>query len=503
MRKFYYIFLVLFIIKNGTAQSVDTIYEQVYFDFDKYDLTTSEQNKLDAITLKGTLLQVYIEANTDARGSNDYNLRLGANRASTVSDYLNTKGIQPEVLKIINHGEARPIAFKEEETAFAKNRRVDIIIIYQEKQPETVQDIPEILHPVIPQDTNDIMDIYKELAIAPEVFIIKKQDTIIKSKRGTVLVINKKDINCSCKKDAAAIRIELKEAYKTSEMVRERLVTMDSQNRLLESGGMLNLKIFCKNKPTWLSKPIEIIVPTDKYLDGMRLYNTVNRTEKLTTTNGFMERKKMLWEPQQVLTNYDDWLNRKGGCGNYDGYDNITKNRFQFILWCKRQIRNIRYFFESRRSKRAKKKKLKESEAILKQNNSINNVVKNVRQTKEAARFYVLETRTLGWMNLDRLRPTKGPLVQMTIEGKVEKSSDIMVVMEDFQSIYDPIYEENPYLFTLEKGGRATVVALKFTDEGDFLLAFQKASSKKPTVKLEFQKYSIKEIKKKLKSLDR
>jgi outer membrane protein OmpA-like peptidoglycan-associated protein len=130
MRKFYYIFLVLFIIKNGTAQSVDTIYEQVYFDFDKYDLTTSEQNKLDAITLKGTLLQVYIEANTDARGSNDYNLRLGANRASTVSDYLNTKGIQPEVLKIINHGEARPIAFKEEETAFAKNRRVDIIIIY-------------------------------------------------------------------------------------------------------------------------------------------------------------------------------------------------------------------------------------------------------------------------------------------------------------------------------------------------------------------------------------
>lgn len=107
-------------------------YPSGYFDFDKSDLTPETRAELDRVA---KILQnnpdavLEIQGHTDSIGSEEYNKVLGDRRAESVFDYLNSKGINPNRLKTVSFGEAKPIASNATDTGRAMNRRVDLVKI--------------------------------------------------------------------------------------------------------------------------------------------------------------------------------------------------------------------------------------------------------------------------------------------------------------------------------------------------------------------------------------
>lgn len=69
-----------------------------------------------------------IEGHADEQGTSEYNLALGARRASAVQAYLISQGVAGERLKTVSYGKERPLAVCSEESCFAQNRRAVTVI---------------------------------------------------------------------------------------------------------------------------------------------------------------------------------------------------------------------------------------------------------------------------------------------------------------------------------------------------------------------------------------
>ena len=106
--------------------------KDIYFNYDKYDLKTEARETLKA---NGDWLKtnasarVEIEGHADERGTNEYNLALGAKRAQAARDYLATLGISKERLSTISYGEELPVCKEQNEECWQKNRRGHFVII--------------------------------------------------------------------------------------------------------------------------------------------------------------------------------------------------------------------------------------------------------------------------------------------------------------------------------------------------------------------------------------
>jgi len=105
--------------------------EDVYFEFDKADLSTAARAGLqkDADWMrKWGSTRVTVEGHADSRGTNEYNLALGERRAAAVRDYLGTLGIPVARVSVVSKGEEEPVCREETEACWAKNRRGHFII---------------------------------------------------------------------------------------------------------------------------------------------------------------------------------------------------------------------------------------------------------------------------------------------------------------------------------------------------------------------------------------
>ena len=101
----------------------------VHFEFDKYDLTPTAQMNLDEnaeLLRDNSDLKVVIQGNTDAIGTEAYNLTLSERRAQTVFDYLRSNGIAPERMQTVGYGFSRPVADNKTPEGRALNRRSEI-----------------------------------------------------------------------------------------------------------------------------------------------------------------------------------------------------------------------------------------------------------------------------------------------------------------------------------------------------------------------------------------
>lgn len=106
--------------------------KEIYFDYDRYDVRPDarETLKANAQWLKtNSSARVEIEGHCDERGTNEYNLALGAKRAQAAKDYLASLGISPERLSTISYGEEVPVCKEQNENCWQKNRRARFVII--------------------------------------------------------------------------------------------------------------------------------------------------------------------------------------------------------------------------------------------------------------------------------------------------------------------------------------------------------------------------------------
>jgi peptidoglycan-associated lipoprotein len=105
--------------------------QDVYFDFDKYDIRPADTRILDANAawLKSNPSHlVLIEGHADERGTNEYNLALGERRAKSTMNYLVSQGVQANRITIISYGEERPTCTEKSEGCWAKNRRSHFLV---------------------------------------------------------------------------------------------------------------------------------------------------------------------------------------------------------------------------------------------------------------------------------------------------------------------------------------------------------------------------------------
>jgi peptidoglycan-associated lipoprotein len=113
-------------IQPAQAGDVAPPTSPIYFDFDKYDIQDISKAELQQVAdylSKHPGSTVTISGHTDERGTTEYNLMLGDQRAKAAHDYLVRLGIDPLRIKTISFGEERPAVQGTGEDAWSKNRR--------------------------------------------------------------------------------------------------------------------------------------------------------------------------------------------------------------------------------------------------------------------------------------------------------------------------------------------------------------------------------------------
>jgi peptidoglycan-associated lipoprotein len=111
----------------------------VYFDFDSSEI---KGEGTDIVAAHAKYLaghpntRVRLEGNTDDRGSREYNIGLGERRAQAVKRALLLQGAAETQLSTVSYGAERPAVVGNDEAAWAKNRRVEVVYLNQALPPQ-------------------------------------------------------------------------------------------------------------------------------------------------------------------------------------------------------------------------------------------------------------------------------------------------------------------------------------------------------------------------------
>ena len=105
--------------------------DTVLFTVDKSDLRPDALEVLNS-QLKWLedkkFLPITIQGHADEQGTREYNLALGARRATAVKNYFLAKGIEPGRINIVTYGKERPLRVCSNEECWSKNRRAVTVV---------------------------------------------------------------------------------------------------------------------------------------------------------------------------------------------------------------------------------------------------------------------------------------------------------------------------------------------------------------------------------------
>ena len=101
----------------------------IYFDYDSSEILSEFVPVLQ--THAGYLAshpgtRVTLEGHTDERGTREYNLALGDERAQTVQRFMLAEGVRSDQLTTLSFGEEKPAASEHGDSAWSQNRRVEL-----------------------------------------------------------------------------------------------------------------------------------------------------------------------------------------------------------------------------------------------------------------------------------------------------------------------------------------------------------------------------------------
>jgi outer membrane protein OmpA-like peptidoglycan-associated protein len=104
----------------------------IFFDYDKSTLKEEsypELNRVVTFLADNPTVEIEISGHTDARGSEEYNLKLSHDRSRSVVEYLISQGITTNRLTYRGYGESVPLATNDTEEGMEMNRRVEFKIL--------------------------------------------------------------------------------------------------------------------------------------------------------------------------------------------------------------------------------------------------------------------------------------------------------------------------------------------------------------------------------------
>ncbi|TPW31790.1 peptidoglycan-associated lipoprotein Pal [Martelella alba] len=111
----------------GSSQDFDlNVGDTIYFETDSTSITPVAAETLNK---QAQWLQRYpqygirVEGHADERGTREYNLALGARRATATKNYLISRGIPANRISTISYGKERPVATCDNISCWSQNRR--------------------------------------------------------------------------------------------------------------------------------------------------------------------------------------------------------------------------------------------------------------------------------------------------------------------------------------------------------------------------------------------
>ncbi|MCB1573128.1 MAG: peptidoglycan-associated lipoprotein Pal [Xanthomonadales bacterium] len=102
----------------------------IYFDLDRTEIKPEFQAQVAChaeYLRQFPNARVTLEGHADERGTREYNLGLGERRGNAVAGALSSSGASSGQLTVVSYGEERPVDRGHDESAWSKNRRVEIV----------------------------------------------------------------------------------------------------------------------------------------------------------------------------------------------------------------------------------------------------------------------------------------------------------------------------------------------------------------------------------------
>ncbi|MBD3318152.1 MAG: OmpA family protein [Chitinivibrionales bacterium] len=122
-------------IREELARKAEEKLAPVYFEYNSFSISTEASRRLAeaaAFLDEYPRLRILVEGHCDERGSAEYNIGLGENRARVVKDYLVNYGIDPIRIEVTSWGKERLVeAGCTNELCHSKNRRAEFKVLQQ------------------------------------------------------------------------------------------------------------------------------------------------------------------------------------------------------------------------------------------------------------------------------------------------------------------------------------------------------------------------------------
>jgi len=120
-------------ISNPTSPAYfqQAIGDRVFFAIDQSSLSPEG---MDLLNSQATWLmtngdyEIIVEGHADEQGTRDYNVALGARRANSVKEYLNSLGVAASRIQTVSYGKERPIEICSKESCYSVNRRAVTVL---------------------------------------------------------------------------------------------------------------------------------------------------------------------------------------------------------------------------------------------------------------------------------------------------------------------------------------------------------------------------------------
>jgi peptidoglycan-associated lipoprotein len=119
------------IVAGSVQEFTVCVGDRVWFETDSSALTAQAMATLDRLAQWLLLYPRYtitIEGHADERGTREYNIALGARRATAVQNYLISRGVTANRLQTISYGKERPVAVCDDISCWSQNRRAVTVV---------------------------------------------------------------------------------------------------------------------------------------------------------------------------------------------------------------------------------------------------------------------------------------------------------------------------------------------------------------------------------------
>jgi peptidoglycan-associated lipoprotein len=116
---------------NLDENAFEAAVKPVFFDYDSYDVRPDAQSTIQAdanFLNQHPNVKVVVGGYCDQRGSTEYNLALGENRANAAKQALVTAGVGPDRLRTVSYGKEKQFCTEQNEACWQQNRRAQFTL---------------------------------------------------------------------------------------------------------------------------------------------------------------------------------------------------------------------------------------------------------------------------------------------------------------------------------------------------------------------------------------